>query len=97
MKRFASIEVSIPVMIFEEDKQFVAHTPVLDLSTSGKTYAESEKRFDEVVEIFFEEIAKKGTLEQVLTELGWKNTPKSGWSPPLFVSQELRSARLSYA
>lgn len=97
MKRHAYIEVNIPVTIFKEDKKFVAYTTALDLSTSGKTYKEAEKRFDEIVEIFFEEITKKGTLKQVLTELGWEKAKKAGWSPPLFVSQALRPARLSYA
>lgn len=66
----------LPVSIFREDKHFIAHTPVLDLSTSAKNYEEVKKRFHEVVTIFFEELAKKGTPEEVLADLGWKKIDK---------------------
>lgn len=45
-------EVQLPVTIFREDKYFIAYTPALDLSTSGKSYSEVKKRFDEVVKFF---------------------------------------------
>ena len=44
----------------------------LDLSTSGKNYKEAKKRFFEIVNIFFEEIIKKGNIENVLKDLGFK-------------------------
>ena len=59
-------EVSLPVSILKEGKYFIAYTPALDLSTSGKTFAEVKERFGEVVQIFFEELLEKGTLEEVL-------------------------------
>lgn len=84
----------LPVSIFREGKYFIAYTPVLDLSTSGKDYEQVKKRFHEVVSIFFEELVKKGTLEKVLGELGWTKTNKR-WSPPTLIVQE--SERINVA
>jgi len=78
--------VKIPVSILKEGKRFVVYSPALDLSTSGKTYIEAKKRFAEIVDIFFEEIGKKGNTEVVLEELGWKKV-QAQWQPPVVISQ----------
>ena len=49
-----ALKFQIPVSILKEDKKYVAYTPALDLSTSGKSYQEVKKRFSEIVNIFFE-------------------------------------------
>ena len=90
------LEVSLPVSIFREGKNFVAYTPALDLSTCGKSYKETKKRFNEVVEIFFEEIVKNKTLEEVLQDMGWKRVQKK-WMPPVVISQELENINLPLA
>lgn len=77
----------LPVSIFREGKHFIAYTPALDLSTSGKDYAQVKKRFGEVVSIFFDEVVKKGTLKEVLEGFGWTKVKKQ-WNPPVLVSQE---------
>ena len=81
-----SKEIILPVSIFKEGKHFVAYTPVLDLSTSAETFDEVKKRLFETVQIFFEELAKKETTEEVLKGLGWQKTNGS-WSPPVIVAQ----------
>ena len=88
------LNVQVPVSIFREGKHYIAYTPVLDLSTSGKDYTQAVKRFHEVTAIFFEEVTKKGTLEEVLTNLGWQKTKKQ-WVPPVLISQE--SQRIEFA
>lgn len=85
--------INIPVAILRENKRFVAYSPALDLSTSGRNYKEAKKRFEEIVEIFFEELIKKGTLEEVLGELGWKKV-QSKLSPPIVIAQESQAIRL---
>lgn len=65
-------EIILPVSIFKEGEHCVAHTPALDLSTPAKTFAEVKKRLCETAEIFFEELAKKETTEEVLKGLGWQ-------------------------
>ncbi len=78
---------SLSVSVLKEGNRFIAHSPAIDLSTSGKTYEEAKKRFDEAASVFFEEIFEQGTLEDVLKDLGWKKTQKK-WIPPLVISQE---------
>jgi predicted RNase H-like HicB family nuclease len=87
------LEFNLPVSILKEGKKFIAYTPALDLSTSGKTYEEVKRRFSEIVNIFFEELMKRGTLEDVLRGLGWRRLRKR-WSPPVVVSQESQTIRV---
>lgn len=82
-----NVKFSVPVSILKEGKYFIAYSPVFDLSTSGKSYEEVKKRFEEIVQIFFEEVLEKGTLDKVLTELGWQKQNKQ-WSPPLMIAHE---------
>ena len=90
----AKLEFNLPVSILREGKKFVAYTPALDLSTSGKSYEEAKKRFKEAVSIFFEELIKKGTLEEVLRDLGWKRIQKK-WRPPIVISQEFQTIQVA--
>ncbi len=78
---------SLSVSILKEGDRFVAYSPAIELSTSGKTHKEAKKRFKEASSIFFEEIIENGTLEDVLKDLGWKKVRKQ-WSPPVVISQE---------
>jgi len=87
------LEINLPVSILREDKKYVAYTPALDLSTSGRSYEEVKERFSEIVNIFFEELIKKGTLEEVLQDLGWKHA-RAKWNPPIVISQESQSIRV---
>ncbi len=76
------IEVNLPVQFIKEGKEYIAYCPALDISTSGSSIAEAKEMFFELVHLFFEEILKKGTLEEVLLECGWTKTAKSKWEPP---------------
>jgi predicted RNase H-like HicB family nuclease len=82
----AKIEVNLPVSILKEGDKFVAYTPALDISTSGKTAKEAQRRFDELVGIFFEELIEMETLDEVLRGLGWVRK-QAKWAPPVLVSQ----------
>lgn len=76
--------VKIPVFISKEGRSFVAYSPAVDLSSAGKSVREAQKRFSEAVDLFFDELEDMGTLEQVLTELGWEKQehPRKEWIPP---------------
>lgn len=87
------LDIKIPVSVFKEGRYFIAYTPALDLSTSATTYEKVQKRFGEAVNIFFEEIIKKGTLDEVLTNLGWKKVKKQ-WIPPVLVSQKTEKIKV---
>ena len=87
------LNAKVPVSIFKENKIFVAYSPVLDLSTCAKTFEEVKKRFDDVVSLFFEELIKKGTIDEVLINMGWRKVQKQ-WTPPLIVAQESSEIRV---
>lgn len=82
-----NFQLKLSIIFLREGNRFIAHSPALDLSTSGKNFKEAKKRFDEAAEIFFEEIVKSGTINEVLGDLGWKKSNKK-WQPPIIVSQE---------
>lgn len=87
MKKKVTISVDIPVVFMREGKQFVAFSPVLDVATSAMTFEKAKKRFEESVEIFFEEVAGKGTLDEVLQDLGWQKRDQH-WEPPTIIGHE---------
>lgn len=91
--RKVMLEISLPVSILREGKKFVAHTPALDLSTSANSFEKVRERFNEIVNIFFEELIKKGTLDDVLRDLGWRKVQRK-WTPPVVVSQESQTVRV---
>lgn len=88
--------VSLPILILKEGKYFIAYTPALDLATSGKTFKQVQERFTEVVKIFFDELSEKGTLEKVLSELGWQKHQKE-WIPPIVVANETQNVSVHLA
>lgn len=70
-------------MFLREKKTIIAYTPALDLSTSGKTVAQAQKRFAEIVKIFLNDLVERNVLEPVLLSLGWtKGESKSKWTAP---------------
>ena len=67
------VEVSsIPVFFLKERTSFVAYSPVVDVTTCGRTLEEAKTNFTEALDIFFEECTAMGTLEKVLESLGWE-------------------------
>jgi len=81
------LDFNLAVLITKEGENYIAYSPALDLSTSGKSYEEAKKRFAEIANIFLEEVIQEGTLETVLSNLGWQNIRKK-WNPPVVVSSE---------
>ncbi len=89
-KTFSQI---LPVVYIKERNRYVAYSPVLDLSTSGDTIAQAQKRFAEAVEIFFEEIEKSGTTSEILSGLGWYESGNKMIAPKL-VSEKSQTVRV---
>ncbi len=87
------MNLKIPVTVFKEGQSFIAYSPVLDLSTSGKSFPEVQRRFGEAINVFFEELLEMGTLDEVLTDLGWTKT-KNQWSAPLPISHEFTNVSI---
>jgi len=89
-----NLQFNLPVTILKEKKRFVAYTPALDLSTSGKSYDQVKERFEEIVNIFFEELIKHGTLDKVLRDMGWVKMQRQ-WHSPVVVSQETETLKVA--
>lgn len=83
----ATLNVQLQISFIKEGNTFVAYSPALDLSTSGKTLKKAKKRFEEASQLFFEEIISKGTIQEVLNDLGWQKVRKE-WKPPMIISQQ---------
>lgn len=88
--------VNLPVAFIKEGEQVVAYTPALDLSTSGKDTAEAKERFGEIVSIFFKDLLEQGTLDAVLSDLGWRQIG-SAWNPPVISQESMSVAIPAYA
>lgn len=85
VEEMETIEAKIPVLFFEEGNKVIAYSPALDLSSCGDTEEKARNRFAEAVTIFLDEIARMGTLSEVLEECGWHKVPKKhGWCPPVY-------------
>jgi hypothetical protein len=78
---------NLPVLITKQGRRFVAYTPALDISTSGKSEKEAKVRFGELANLFLEEIVEEGTVANVLFELGWKKVKRT-WTPPKMISTQ---------
>jgi len=78
-------QVKLPVSFLKDGDSFIAYTPVLDLSTAGKSFEEAQKRFIEAVQLFLEELVEAGTLGEVLTGLGWQKINNT-FSPPVVIA-----------
>jgi hypothetical protein len=79
---------NLPVLITKQGKRFVAYTHALDISTSGKSEKDAKAKFVELTNLFLEEIAEAGTINDVLAELGWKKTGQKQWTPPQVISSK---------
>ena len=90
------LNLKVPISIFKEGKTYIAYSPVLDLSTSGRTVVLVEKRFAEAVKLFFEELVEMGTLDDVLSSLGWEKV-RSKWSPPVPISNEFTNVSIPFS
>lgn len=81
------LSFSLPMVVIKQGRRFVAYSPALDISTSGKSEKEVKGKFGELATIFFEELVEAGTEKEVLSELGWKKIEKK-WTPPEVVSAQ---------
>lgn len=80
----------LQVQFMKQGKHVVAYSPALDISTSGKTMAEAKKRFQELAHIFIKEVVSAGTINEVLSELGWmRHAKQKNWVPPVIASSNI--------
>lgn len=88
--------ISVQVLKDRQTGQFVAYSPMLDLSSCGRTPSAAIESFAEAASLFLAELKAKGDLDEVLAELGWRkvNRPTIHWIPPeILAQQQWRSPR----
>lgn len=81
-KKVSSAVLSIPVFYLREGRAYIAYTPTLDLSASGTTVARAKKNFETTLRLFLDELIARGTLADVLRDMGWSKHDRR-WRPPV--------------
>ena len=97
MSRVRFQNIGLTVEFYREGSKFIAYSPALKLSTCGDSQSEAQKRFGELVDVFFEEIDRMGTCEEMLIECGWKKVGHNGtkrWQPPTLVGKGQKDVRI---
>ena len=81
-----NLDIKLQVQFTKQAGHYIAWSPALDLSTSGRSEKEAQTRFEESVLLFLEELVEAGTTDEVLSSLGWKKGQRS-WTPPKVLKQ----------
>lgn len=90
-------KVWLSLIEFEEDGVTIIYAPALDLSGYGNSENEAEKSFFIALDEFFRYTHNKGSLKEVLSELGWKikvSSKNTQFSSPK--NSDLVETNLSY-
>lgn len=61
-----NIHLEYRIEVFEENGQYVALCPELNVSSFGDSVDEAKRALQEAVELFLEECESMGTLQEVL-------------------------------
>ena len=83
------IQIDFDVVVFQEGKTYVAYSPKLDLSSCGDTVDAARKNLKIAAQLFLEEAANMGTLEEILKEAGYEQGGSNYWLAPRIVATEL--------
>ncbi len=59
-------------LVRDDSGQYVAYCPALELSSYGDTEAEAHHAFNKALTCFKQDVAHRGTLDQLLLALGWQ-------------------------
>lgn len=85
------ISLEFDMIVFKEDKAYVAYSPELDISSCGNSVDHAKDMLKTAVRLFLEEADKMETLEDILEESGYRKDPSGHWIPPKLVATELVS------
>jgi hypothetical protein len=94
MIKRTQINANIPVLYMKEGDIFVCYSPAFDLAAHGDSFEDAEKSFAVTLQIFIEEVTKKGTWDKVFEEYGWKRKTQKKWIPPRIISQQSRPVQI---
>ena len=85
------ISLEFDIIVFKEDKAYVAYSPELDISSCGNSVDHAKDMLKTAVRLFLEEADKMETLEDILEESGYRKDQSGRWIPPKLVATELAS------
>ena len=81
--------IEYDIIIFKENKTFIAYCPELDVSSCGENIEQAKENLKTTVRLFLEEAEKMGTLEEILIESGYKKDESGKWLSPKIVATEV--------
>ena|ERR1700761_1770993 len=79
-----TVEAFVEVQLIKDGDYVVSYCPALELSSYGDDEEDAKEGFEEALNIFIDELHKRGTLEKVLLNLGWglRKLPVASFVPP---------------
>ncbi|MFH1096036.1 MAG: type II toxin-antitoxin system HicB family antitoxin [Candidatus Desantisbacteria bacterium] len=86
------VQIEYDMIVFKEEKTFVAYSPELDVSSCGETIDQAKRNLKTAVRLFLEEAEKMKTLDTILIEAGFEQDMMDNWMPPRIVATELVGA-----
>lgn len=88
-KQLLTLPLSVKIIYEAEstDAPYVAYTPELDVSSCGPSEEAARKNLNQAVKILFEEAEKKGQLDELLEEIGFRKRQKKWLSPRISFQQ----------
>lgn len=85
------IPIDYDLIVFKEDKTYIAYCPELDVSSCGNSVEHAKEMLNTAVRLFLEEAGKMGTLDDILEEAKYRKDESGRWIPPKLVATELVS------
>lgn len=83
-------DLGLVLYTYEEEGRRVAYTPSLELSGIGDTDDEAIKDLSEVIQITFDYALTKGSVHEMLFDLGWKKVSEKMIEAPVFSDEDLK-------
>lgn len=74
-------KVEVDVLIFKEDKYYIAYIPSLNLTAHSTEEKKAIKHLDNAVHLFMKHWTSKGSLGEKLKKLGWKPEADKKYKP----------------
>ena len=95
MKEFIRIkkgeyDLGLVFYTYVEEETKVAYTPALELSGIGTTEQEAVQDLLQIIQITFDYALTKGTVDEMLFDLGWKKVSEKMIEAPVFSDEEVR-------
>ena len=87
------MKTNIPVIYLKEGEAFICYSPAFDLAAHGDSFEDAERSFAKALKLFIEEVSKKGTWDDVLSECGWEKI-RHEWNPPRIIGQESKEVTI---